>query len=1286
MLLWPLTGNSQNIQFHNLNQKFGISIRETNEVCSDYNGFIWVSSKLGIIRLTEEDYRIYLLPYASGDVINVKLVYRNMKLYAYTNNGQIFIYDPVYDRFFLKINMSRELNNQYLSLNTILLDDFNVLWIATSDGLYRYEKGQLSLDENHSSEVQFIEWYGNDKIWIAEDSGLIIYNLLTADDESVCSKKSSENFTVCKLFYDQDSNRLWAGTLFSGLFYLDPGTEPKSIVHVPEIPRQPILAIEPVSDNTIMVGIDGQGIWEIDSETGEIIASYKENPDDPSSLQGNGVYDIYCDQNRRVWVCTYSGGVSFFDQKTPLIRQYRHLINNPNSLVNNDVNYVLEDKEGKLWFATNNGISCYDSALNIWRTYNHNKMERAQVFTNLCEDDGKIWAGTYSSGVYLLDRKTGKELAHYFTSEPGSGGVSNFVFSIYKDDEGDIWIGGVQGNLACFLQKEGIFRSYAYLPVNVLNESEPGKILAGCTYGLVQIDKVTGETENLVEGYLVHDVLVVGEYIWLCTSGDGLIRFNPLTGEIKKFTVDDGLLSDFVNSATYTNGYLWLGTESGLCRLDPGSGSVVIFPSELTLSNISFNRNAHFILKNGDLIWGTNNGAVQFNPELIQDIRPVGKIFFQDVIISGSSLRDIPDFKPDSPLDSIVELSLRHNQNTITVELLSLGTSTMGSKFSWQMEGLENSWNNPSNNRTISYANLPSGDFILKIRMYDSALSQILDEREIFLQINPPFWDKVWFKIGLLLFIIGIIGFAFTEYISRLNKHHADQKIRFFSQMAHDMRTSVTLINSPVEELNKETKLSDTGRYFLNLAIEQSRRLASVVTQLMDFQKVDIGKEILSLAMTDIVRVIQNRVLMFQYLAESNNIKLNFKSNRSKYLTAIDEGKIEKVTDNLISNAIKYSKPDSEVTIEITCTESRWTLRVEDRGIGISRKSQRKMFNEFYRGENAVNAKIVGSGIGLVLARNYVVLHGGKISCSSQENVGSVFQVVIPYKKVKDDREAEKTERKDESASEIVSLESSEPDTFEELNGEKYKILVVDDHEELRNYMKTTLGQDYTVITAGDGNEGWKSVLKHAPDIVISDIIMFGMDGFELCRILKSTYDTSHIPVILLTSLSGKAEELHGLGLGADDYLTKPFDIKLLKQKIKTIIHNRSVIREKALKLIRCDDRVPVLANELNDRFVKKMVEVVKMNISNPEFGKENFAYEMNVSSSLLYKKAKSLTDQSPTDFLKAVRMDHALRLIKEKKYNITEISIMCGFSSVGYFSTVFKNYYRKSPSEVLDS
>jgi CheY-like chemotaxis protein/anti-sigma regulatory factor (Ser/Thr protein kinase) len=393
---------------------------------------------------------------------------------------------------------------------------------------------------------------------------------------------------------------------------------------------------------------------------------------------------------------------------------------------------------------------------------------------------------------------------------------------------------------------------------------------------------------------------------------------------------------------------------------------------------------------------------------------------------------------------------------------------------------------------------------------------------------------------------------------------------------------------------------------------------------------------------------------------------------------------IEKVIDNLISNAVKYSNSGSQVQILFTGDARRWILEVKDQGIGIGKKAQRKLFREFYRSENAVNSKIVGSGIGLLLAKNYVALHKGTITCVSEKNVGSCFKIIIPFKEVVEESVPNRITELipvSESTQQIQPLPLLPQESVKKVD---MHILVVEDNDDLRDFMQYPLAEAFEVQTAEDGEQAWKIIQKQQPDLVVSDVMMPNMDGFELCRLMKSTYETSHIPIILLTSLTEKAQQLHGLGLGADDYLTKPFDMTLLAQRIKSIIQNRKTVREKALKIIGENRDEPILSNELNDRFVKKAVEVVHRHIADSAFGKDEFASAMNVSSSLLYKKIKAFTDQSPVDFIKTIRLNYALELLQSHKYTVTEAGELCGFSSVGYFSTVFRKHFGKSPTEIV--
>jgi len=1284
-LLFFKSKGGNNVQFFNLNEKYGISIRETNQVCEDKNGFIWVSSKMGILRYSRSDVRIYHLPYKNLDILTVKLEYAHNALFAYTDNGQIFKYNPILDKFEILINLCEKLRNNFLYNCKILCNNSANLWISTSMGLFRFSKKTGLKKLLDSESINHIEWKDNNHFFLAIKGRIKTFNIADGTNKDYY-KIPEKDINIISLKYNQATGNLWIGTLSRGLYVIKNKLGRLKLNHIQQIPSQPVRAIENISDTTMFIGVDGQGLWEINKYKQQVLNVYKEDIDNPNALKGNGVYDIYCDKNNRIWICTYSGGVSFLEKANPAIKQIKHIANNHNSLVNDNVNDVLEDSFGNLWFATNNGISILNVKDEKWKTLFKNNNIHARVFLTLCEDkQGNIWAGTYSSGVYLINAKTGRLQKHLNIENTNGKIQSNFVFDIINDDTGNIWWGGVDSDLIYYNTKQDTIKSFKNITVKKLYNYSPEKLLICTTYGLLLFDKNTGKNDILVKHCLVYDIFLKDGIMWLCTSGNGVIRYNPQTREEKHFTVESGLPSNFITSIQYADGYFWIGTEQGLCRLNEHDKSVSTFNALSALNNVSFNPGARHLSKNGNLIYGTNKGALMFNPREIQPARDKGRIFIQELTISGRSIRETETPDLSSPLDSLNKLSLKYFQNTISLEMLPIGITSQGAKFSWKLDGLDEEWSIPSTNRILSYSNIASGTYTLHIRMYDSSTSKILAERTIRLNIIPPFWKTLWFKILTLIVVAGIAFFSLLYYINHLKKVHSEEKIRFFANTAHDMRTSLTLINGPIEELNKETNLSEKGLHFLHLATEQAHRLWKVVNQLMDFQKADIGKEHILLSVGDLVKIVENRIMMFESYAGSKNIDIKFSSNVSNFITAVDETIIDKIVDNLVSNAIKYSHPDSKIKVKLQCAPEKWVLKVKDYGIGISKKAQRQLFKEYYRAENVINAKIVGSGIGLLLVKNYVTLHGGKITCHSQLNTGATFQIIMPVKKVNLSSSKPQTAFSKDPLPVIAQQEFSPSALKDEAETYplKMKVLIVEDNEYLREFLKSAMEPQFRIYQAEDGLQAWELIKKQTPDMVVSDIMMPHMDGFELCKKIKSTYETSHLPVILLTALSGRTEQLQGLGLGADDYLTKPFDVSILRQRIRTVVQNRETVREKTLKIHSQEDTV-ISGNELNDKFLKQMLKVVNNNMATPQFSKNDFARTMNVSPSLLYKKVKALTNLSPTDFIKTVRLKHARELLQQKKYNITEISELCGFSSVGYFSTVFRKHYGKSPSQIV--
>lgn len=1276
---------SSDVKFYSINDTYGLPKQGAFSVCKDHNGFIWTSFQTGIIRISDVNHQIYQLPFNTPNVIWVKVVYENSLLIAYSNNGQIFLYDEIYDKFNLLLDLREATDTPFLSVGNIWVDEMQNLWAPTSKGLYKYNNNQITSLYDKKTNVTIVAPYDSKSVFIASENGIDLIDIHTLKMERLHTFSTKPPINVSGLFYNKKTEVLWVGTTLNGLFFYNMNSRLFYPTQIKKFPRQPILSIEENDNSSVFVGIDGQGVWELSEDGNRVLNIYNEDINNPSSLSGDGVYDIFSD-DKRVWVATHGGGLSFFEKGSPLVNKIVHQLNNPNSLVNNYINDVIEDRNGHVWFATNNGISRWNMNSNEWRTFYQDEKEQAKVFLTINEDsNGNIWSGTYSSGIYVMDGDTGRELAHYSDENQGSEFSGKFVYDFFNDSEGDIWIGGIQ-NMICYMVKEKHFRSYTPKSVRSLKEIAPGKMLLACTSGLVLLDKETGKAEYLLPNYLAQDICIVNDEVWLATAGDGLIQYSyNERKEIKKYTIESGLISNNINSLIAVNNYLWIGVDNGLCRLNISDNTITSYSSIYALSNVAFNVNACIKLKNGNLLWGTNDGAIMYHPDSLYQVPLEGNIFFQNIHVSGRSIRENDKQKLDIPVNNLSKIDLQYDRNTIALELIPMGESHHGSKFSWMMEGLDTGWSKTSNNTVITYANLPAGKFQLKIRMHDNSLSQITDERLIAIHVKPPFWNTWWFQFVLFVVVTGFLYYLLNYYIHHLKRLHAEDKIRFFINMAHDIRTSLTLITAPIEELNKDSKLSEKSRHFLHIASEQSKRLSFVATQLLDFQKVDIGKGQLFPVMTDIVMLIHLRKSMFESSAKRKKIELIFLSNLESYKTAIDELKMEKVIDNLLSNAIKYSYPNSQININLNCGEKEWSLEVRDYGCGISEKEKEKLFKEFYRGDNPINSKIIGSGIGLLLAKNYVRMHNGNITLQSKENEGASFRLVIPYKEVMESFSANSAEALQPVNNENkVDTESQLLIYDKDSDEEKKHLLIVEDNGDLLDFLKRSLQSQYKIFTACDGAEAWDLIQKKAPDMIVSDIMMPNMDGFELCKLLKSTFETSHIPVILLTALSDRAKQLEGLGLGADDYITKPFDMTLLLLRIKTIINNRKIVREKALTLIKqSDSDQSILKNELNDQFIKKALKVVRENIANCEFGKNEFASAMCVSPSLLYKKIKALTNQSTSDFIKSIRLNYALGLLQSRKYTVTEVSELSGFSSINYFSRTFKSHFGKTPTSI---
>ena len=1254
-------------EFKSVTGVSGIPMYGITSLAQDDDGFIWAASRTGVMRATPSDCRLYDLPVATSDVMQVKLAYRGGVLLLSTQNGQIFRYNRVADRFEMWLNLSGQLGSGEWVTN-LAIGPGGRAWISTSKGVYVASEEGLVLIRSGKSGYAYAVPMGDGSFFCVIDSGFY-----KVEGSTLKTARLDGGFGeyISAAAYDPFGRRIFIGTYQGRLLEYDLSSRQIS-ESGKGLPRGLIVRnILIPDDRSLYIGVEGFGIVLTDRDGKTVRHVMKEDIDNPGSLRGNSVYALLFDACKRLWTSTTSGGLQYAETELSAIEHVSHVINDPRSLCNNEVNDIMTDRDGRLWLATNDGAGVRDNESGEWTTFLGGR--QLSVLSLASDMDGRVYVSTYGEGVYVIDGESGKTLRH-FTKEHGDiFGPGSFVFSSFRDSDGDIWFGGVKGDVVCYHVSDGTFEAYGPSPVFCFSELSPGRILTGGGGGLTCIDKRGGSSETLLPGNVIHNITLSGDTVWVCTSGNGVIGINADTGEETRLTTKEGLHSNFTRSMLRSGDRLWISTDKGMSCYDLAKGEMLLLPGRDILSRSVFNNDASSMLPDGRLAFGTNNGVIIFHPDSVAELKTKGRIYFSDIRVSGRSIRENHASPLSVPIDSLAELRLDYPYNSFTLSVLPLGDVSQMAGYSWKLVGQDREWSEISPLSYINYVNLKPGDYILMVRMYDGGM---LSEREFGITVTPPFWQTLWFRLSVVILVAIILILSVRHYLWRMHRKYTSEKIRFFTRMAHDLRTSLMLMKAPVDELRKEENLSEWGGRCLGMAAEQAERLNDTVTRLLDFEKLDIGAGQPEFVKTDIAALFKRRGEIYESYAASKNIRFEMVSAPEEYFTDVDRKMMERVIDNLLSNAVKYSNPGGSVSVEFSGSDKEWRLKVEDNGIGISKSDRRKLFREFYRGENAVNSQAIGSGIGLLMVKRYVRLHKGDVVVESAPGKGTVFQLTVPRRCRRQENVSQEISHGDGGA-----VTAPVNDLLPENND--MEILIVEDNVMLREFMVRALQTRFNVYAAGDGEEALRTVRERQPDLVLTDVMMPGIDGFELCRRIKTDPSTSHIPVIMLTSLSDKSDQIHGLGVGADNYLVKPFDMDLLAGRIISLILNRRNVMRKALEVSESGDDSAIVENHINDEFLKKALKCVKDNISNESFGKGDFASAMAISQSLLYKKIKALTGLSVVEFIRSIRLSHAMELLRHGGYNVTEVSEMCGFSTPAYFSRVFKDHFGKNPSDI---
>lgn len=1329
----------------NLNTGNGLSSPRVYSIVEAEDGAMWISTKRGVDRYNGQLVSNYTLTtemqYSDASGRNIKLTQdSHRQIYAYDNKGKVYIYNKVKDTFVLRCNLLDILGGSIV-LNELLVDEKGNFWLAMDKGLYclsasangkeivrEKAKGRFILKDTYINHIQFI----GQRLLIGTSKDVYCYSVAT---QKITKKISGSS--VVSSYHDVEGHHIWLGTFHEGVKVVDDrtwkpinSTDFHSLQSIPQIPVRSIILFD---HQTLLMAVDGAGIYAYDKQNKQTKLLLNTDGRPGNVLKGNGLYTLCRDRFGDLWAGSYSGGVDLAIPMEHTLEYITHEYLNNQSLIDNCVNDVFQSRDGKIWYATDKGVSVYDAQTHFWHHGLYNK-----VSLTICQTvDGRILVGTYGNGVYQVN-SDGTSMPAY--SVRNGKLKSDYVFSLLTDSEGNLWIGCLDGDMACFPSGKNISRGVGktafYLPVNevqCITESEDKRSIAvGTSHGCYLIDKQNpmhprrffylGQYADKDINLFVNSMVYQNSrHVWIGTDGGGLYDYDLKTNKLKNYTTQESLPSNTVYGLIKgINGKLWLSTDKGLAFIYQGKVVNLNFFKGLERE---YNRMSVACTSDGRMLFGSNDGVVALAPMFAKGLNYAAPLRIHRVEVEGVVRTDQWD-------ESIFEmlqngnLKLHHYENTLIVSFESINYQYQHDiQYQYYLEGYDRNWSKLSSYQLARFVNLPPGNYVLYVKAICRSNGRELGVTSLKISIAQPWWNTWWAWIVYLCILTAILYFAWQYYKERLQRRYYDEKINFFVNTAHNIRTPLSLVLAPLVDLSKDSHLSEKSRGFLDMAQRNGNKLLKMVTELLDFQKVEQSAELVRLQDVELPMFLRLQVEKFIVAAQEKHIHLSLEAC-PQHLVHTDVKMMDLILENLLSNAIKYTPEGGKVTLSASIEGKTAQILVSDTGIGIPKAEIKNIFKSFFRASNAVNSQEMGSGLGLMLTRQLVEKLGGKLTFVSEEGKGTTFHVVLPL-----GNSATSSTQPVEEAQNVETISSNHQDVHDEemksvassddQNSEVSKdtLLFVDDNEDLRQYICMTFSDTYRVVDVESGDAALKYLEEGGEcDIVVSDVMMPGMQGDELCQRIKENKETSWLPVILLTAKAGRNFMIEGLGLGADDYIAKPFDSAILASKIDSMLKNRRRLSqyymERSLALVRgevsAESHSPkqvmdldtadeptetiqtsdekedqAILNPQDQAFVDKATRLVLAHLSDTDFNIDSLCREMAMSRTLFYGKLKTLTGQGPQDFMRLIRLEQAAMFLKQGD-SVLDVSVKAGFVNVKYFSTVFKKHFGVSPSKYL--
>ncbi len=1356
-----IIANPGEFLFEHLTIDEGLSNNTVNSIYHDHLGFIWFATNDGLTRYDGYDFTIYRHDRDSHQTISnnrVHFVFEdlNRNLWVGTNMG-LNLFNREFDNFTRFLNdPNDEASISHNNVRMVYQDPSGILWFGTlGGGLNRFDPITRKFTRfnfpNRLVSSVIEDAQGN--IWVAtNDPSLIRLNWELNEFELFPFPKNNTSGlkpnTLKTLFEDKTGN-IWVGTEGSGLYIFDP-VSLEFTAHYHQKSRNNPLSSNIVCDilqynnKTIWLATDGGGInsWDEEKKGFTILKS------DISNIKGlstNAIYSLLKDNDGMVWIGTFGGGVNILNPHRQEFRFYTQKAGGISSLSHKSVLSFFEDSQGYIWVGTDGGgLNLFNPANGTFKSFSNDPSNpfsiSSNAVTSILEDKhGNLWIGTFAGGLNRFDPVTQRFYHYTYNPSQHNSISSNNVWKLLEDQNGNLWIGTLDG-LEVYSFANNTFERItndsdpeAY-PARIIDlfEDSKGNIWIGSTGVWIlnpdtkKITKLFGH-DHPQQKLFEYDIRDFHEdtdgIIWIASEGGGLICYNPEKATIKNYTMHDGLPSDALHQIIQDEeGNLWISSNKGITRFDNKTQSFSNYNIHDGLQSNQFAYSASLCTRSGEIYFGGVNGFNVFHPNRIRQNTVPPAVYITELSLFNKPVEIGTEGSPiNTHIMNTTEITLPY-QSVFSFRFTAINyIATVKNQYKFKLEGFDD-WNDVGNQRTATYTNIDPGKYTF--RVIASNNDGIWNDQGASIQITilPPIWRTPLAYVFYVLILAAILYFVMNFIINRQKYKHdlmikdlekakieeiSQVKLRFFTNIAHEFRTPLTLILGPLDNIMTSPGSMDARlRKQLNIMGRNAGRLLRLVNELMEFRKIEMGRVKLKIVKADLVSFLKELKSVFEEHAQMHDIQFTFEPLDNAIECWFDKEKMEKVVYNILSNSFKFTPDCGKITIRVNTTNRpllgnkagkavpQAQIEIADNGIGISATDLPRIFDRFFQVKNkdiAVRTTgISGTGIGLALSRELVEFHKGEITVTSQPGKGTTFCIFFPLDKQYFDPEIAVEHVSDDFVYQyspgIYGIPHAELNTFAGPPLENKKpgnpvLLFIDDNADMRSFVQSTMEDKYNVHLASNGIEGLENARQLMPDIVVSDVMMPEMDGIEMCAKLKTDVTISHLPVILLTAKVSDDHSIIGFEAGADDYLPKPFNPRLLHSRIRNILDNRNQLREKFRKegILEPNE---VSVTSADEQFLRNAMDVVERNINNPEFRVSTFVMEMNMSRSVLYRKFEALTGQSVNEFVRITRLKRAAQLLSLNELTVSEVTYEVGFNDPQYFSKCFSKQYNMTPSE----